>query len=228
MTSTRALAFAASALLFVAQPLFAQDLSQYRQFRLGGTLGSIAAAGGVAPAEAKLIHQRPAVIQELRWRPPSDLRLAERADPVREVVFTFYNDALFKIAVDYDRQRTEGLTDADLIDALSAAYGSPVLTGTDRRAPAVPFRPDADTVVARWADADSSLMLLRGSYPTSLRLVVASGRLDTLARTAATDALRQDEREAPQRELDRRGKEVDGRRVAAEKARTANKPAFKP
>ena len=189
---------------------------------------SVAAAGGVTPAQAKLVSQRPAVLQELRWRPASARSQAEQVDPVREVVFSFYNDELFKIVVDYDRQRTEGLTDGDLIDTFSAAYGPPVLTGRDPRAPVVPSEPDADTVVALWADADASLMLLRGTYPVSLRLVVASKRLDTLARAAAIAAVSQDEREAPQRELDQEKQRVDDRRMAAESARKVNKPAFRP
>jgi hypothetical protein len=66
MPNVRVLVFATSALLLAAQLLLAQDSSQYRQFRLGGTLESVATVGGLAPAEAKLIHQRPAVIQKLR------------------------------------------------------------------------------------------------------------------------------------------------------------------
>lgn len=227
MTYTRTLVFAASTLL-LAQPISAQNLSQYRDFRLGGTLESVAVAGGIPATQAKLIHQRPALIQELRWRPAYARSQTEQVDPVREVVFSFYNDELFKIVVDYDRQRTEGLTDIDLIEAISVSYGPPVLTGRDPRAPAVPMESDADLVVARWADADTSLMLLRGTYPISLRMVLASKRLDTLALAAATAAVSQDEQEAPQRELDQAKKRVDDRRISAETARKVNKPAFRP
>jgi len=38
-------------------------------------------------------------------------------------VFSFYNDQLSKLVVDYDHDRTAGLTDTDLIDALSIEYG---------------------------------------------------------------------------------------------------------
>jgi hypothetical protein len=34
------------------------------------------------------------------------------------MTFSFYNDQLFKIVIDYDRDRNEGLKDADMIDAL--------------------------------------------------------------------------------------------------------------
>lgn len=228
MTNVRTLVFAGSALLLAAQPLVAQDLSEYRHFRLHGTLASVAAVGGLAPADAKLVHERPALIQELRWRPASTVGAVELEDPVREVMFNFYNDELFLIVVDYDQRRTEGLTDTDLIDAISATYGPAVLTSRNPRAPVVVAEPDVDIVVARWADADSSLTLLRGTYPSSLRLIVASKRLEAQARTAATQALRIEERDAPRRELAQERQRVDDRRVAAEKARTLNKPAFKP
>jgi len=228
MTNTRTLVFFASTVLLVTQPLAAQNLSHYRDYQLGGTLGSVAAAGGVSPAGAKLIHQRPELIQELRWRPPYGRGADVQADPVREVVFSFYNDELFQIVVDYDRQRIEGLTDEDLIGAISATYGPPALRGRDPRASTIPSASDADSVIARWADADASLMLVRGTYPTSLQLVVASQRLGPLARTAAAAAVRQDDLEAPQRELDQQMKKVEDRRLSVEKARTVNKAAFKP
>jgi hypothetical protein len=52
--------------------------------------------------------------------------------------------------------------------------------------------------------------------------------LDALARTADAQALRLDDREAPQRELARQKKEADETRTSQQKARLANKAAFKP
>src|SRR5689334_14324677 len=113
------LAVTATVLILAANRLEAQDLSRYREFRLGSTLASVQKIADVAAGDVKSIQQRPARIQELRWRPSQ--RFNDRmlpTEPVREVVFTFYNDRLFKIVVDYDRQRTQGLTDADLIEAI--------------------------------------------------------------------------------------------------------------
>ena len=45
-------------------------------------------------------------------------------DPLRQIVFSFDDDQLFKVVMDYDAQRTEGMTGADLIEAVSAPYGS--------------------------------------------------------------------------------------------------------
>jgi hypothetical protein len=151
-------------------------------------------------------------------------------EPVREVIFTFYNDRLFKMVIDYDRQRTEGLTDADLIDAISTRYGVPVLQATSLRAnaPALSAPADGDTVVARWSDADTSLTLLRGSYPTSLRLILAIKAIESRAQNAAAEVARSDHNDAPPHELARVNTMAEDGRLAAEQARVVNKPLFKP
>ena len=65
MSATHTLALAAVGLLLVVCPLEAQNRSGYRDFQLGSDLRSVSAQANVAPAEAKTIHQRPAVMQEL-------------------------------------------------------------------------------------------------------------------------------------------------------------------
>jgi len=122
MTITRS--FVISILLAaLSMPLmYAQDLSSYRGFRLGMNLPAIAKQAGVKPSEAKLIYQRPAVVQELEWRPQSSYSPSAQRDPVEEVLFSFCNGDLYRIVVIYDQLRTEGLTDQDLIESISAAY----------------------------------------------------------------------------------------------------------
>jgi hypothetical protein len=231
MIRIHTLAATATALVLATVSLEAQSHSQYREFRLGSPLASVQKTSGVATADMKSLQRRPANIQELRWRPSE--RFNDRMMPTesaREVIFTFYNDQLFKIVVDYDSQRTDGLTDADLIDAFSATYGVPVLQASSLRtnAPAGSTPLDGDTVVAQWSDADTSLTLVRGTYPKSLRLVMAVKATESLAQHAAAEAARLDREEAPQRELERVNKLAEDGRVAAEKARAANKPLFKP
>ena len=46
-------------------------------------------------------------------------------DPVDKIMFSFYNDHLFRLVVDYDRDRTIGMTDADMTAAISTVYGLP-------------------------------------------------------------------------------------------------------
>ncbi len=52
----------------------APDLSRYREFQFGMNLLVVAKQADMEPSEARVIHQRPAVIQELEWRPPSPVR----------------------------------------------------------------------------------------------------------------------------------------------------------
>jgi hypothetical protein len=231
MIYVRSFAVATCVLLFGTATLHARDLSRYREFQLGSTLASVQKTSGTTAGDVRLIHQRPAVIQELRWRPPLGYsNTMEPTEAVREAIFTFYNDQLFQIVVDYDRQRTEGLTDADLIEAISGRYGVATLKASPLRTDASPsvMSTDGAIVVAQWSDAEVSLSLVRGTYPTTLRLVMVLKSVEALARTAVVDALRQDREEAPQREIDRMNKIAEDGRVTAEKARVVNKPRFTP
>jgi hypothetical protein len=82
--------------------------------------------------------------------------------------------------------------------------------------------------IAQWGDVDYLVGLYRSSFASEFRVVVTSPRLEALARTAAAEAIRLDEREAAQREVDRKQKEADDTRAAQEKARLANKATFTP
>ena len=230
MIRARALAISVFGVLLTAHPLHAQEISRYREVEMGSPLLSVAGLSGLTPADAKVIHQRPAIIQDLEWRLRSSVSGSTiQDDPVQDVVFSFYNDQLFRIVVNYDRDRTLGLTDTDLIEALSAVYGAPaVRTVAGPRASETSDNVDEDMVVARWENAESSVALLRSAYPTPVRLVLLSKRLAGLARTATAAAVRLDDREAPQREVERVQKEADAARAAQGKARSANKAAFKP
>jgi hypothetical protein len=120
------------------------------------------------------------------------------------------------------------MTDADMIDAISTEYGppsKPALKNT--RTVASQVEQESGAAVARWGAADYSVALYRSSY-AGFRLIVSSPRLEPLARTANAQALRLDEREAPQREIARQKKEEEDTRAAHEKARTANKASFRP
>jgi hypothetical protein len=71
-------------------------------------------------------------------------------------------------------------------------------------------------------------VVLYRSYSSNFRIIVASPRLEALARTAGIEAIRLDDREAPKREVARQKKETDDLRASQEKARLANKAAFRP
>jgi hypothetical protein len=59
---------------------WAGDLSTYRNFQLGTDLATVAKQAGEDPSQANVIHRRPALIQELEWRPQSGS--TSQADPV--------------------------------------------------------------------------------------------------------------------------------------------------
>ena len=228
--TARALASFVSAVVLLPALVHSQDLSRYREAEIGSTVQSVATLSGLAPTDAKVIHKRPAIMHDLEWRPPLSLGGGtDQQDPVRDVQFSFYNDQLFRIVVNYHRDRILGLTDTDLVEALSAVYGSPATSpvGKPRASETSDYIFD-DTVIARWENTDSSVALLRASHSTPVRLVVLSKRLAGLARTAAAEAARLDEQEEPKRVADRLKQEADANRTSGEKARSANKAAFKP
>src|SRR5579864_452340 len=105
-----------------------QDLSQYRNFQLGSDLSSVSTLSGVASSEAKMIHQRPAVLQDLEWRPSHWIpgSMAASTDPVEQLLFSFYGDQLFRAVADYGHERTKGTTGADMIEAISVVDGTPL------------------------------------------------------------------------------------------------------
>jgi hypothetical protein len=236
MITTRTLANGV-ALVLSTQLLQGQDRSRYRDFQLGSDLPSVAALAKVAASDARTIRQRPAVLQELEWHPRYFVSgsTAAQNDPVQQIVFSFYNDQLSKMVVDYDHDRTAGMTDADMIDAISTAYGPPLKPAVKKtRTVTSKIEEESGTPVARWGDPDCSVVLYRSSdlYRSSsdqrFRIIVTSPRLEALARTADAQAIRLDEREAPQREIARQKKEVEDTRVSQAKARIVNKAAFRP
>jgi hypothetical protein len=121
------------------------------------------------------------------------------------------------------------MTDADMIEAISVVYGPPLKPAvTTTRAVTSQGEEKSSTPVARWGDTDHSVVLYRTWYASGFRIIVTSPRLDALARTADAQAVRLNEREAPQREIARQKKEAEDTRASQEKARIANKAAFRP
>jgi len=230
MNRTRSLVIAVGfVVLGLVIPLAsAPDLSRYRVYVLDSTLDAVVSASGARSADAKTLHTRPATIQELEWRAPYVGSRATLVDPVREIVFSFYNDALYQIVVNYDRDRTEGLTNADIIESISATYGIPALLSPAIRAnPPREAFPDS-IVLARWQNDEAALTLVRGTYTTEFQLILTSTRLGAQARSAIKEAVRLDAIEAPRRQADLLKKEASDATAARDQKRTANKAAFRP
>jgi len=202
---------------------------RYREFALESSLASVVKISGARVADTKTPHARPAKIQELAWRTPYVRSGSELADPVRDVLFSFYDDQLYQVVVTYDRDRMDGLTNDDVIESISATYGVPLLRHSPGALGVRPADVRSDiTVVAQWEDAASMLTLTRGTYSPQYQLVLISKMLNARARAAIKEALRLDTEEAPRREMDQRKKEVTDARSASQKARVFNKAAFRP
>ena len=207
--------------------LCAGDFSNYRGFQFGMNLSVAAKQAGVKPSDARLVHQRPALIQELEWQPRTPFQaVSMKADPVQEGLLRFYNGELFQIVITYDRYKVEGMTAEDMVEAISLTYGAAA-------------RPTAEIayysnygevapVLARWEDSQYSYNLVRTGDRSSFAMVLHWKRLEALAQAAIAEAARLDAVEAPQRAIDLEKKQEAEGRLVLDKARSANMPNFRP
>jgi hypothetical protein len=209
----------------VSASALAGDLSKYRKFELGTDLSTVAKQAGANPSQAKVIHSRPALIQELEWA-PQPLGSFSQAESAREVVFSFYNGVLFRIVVDYDRNETEGLTADDFVAAISATYG-PAAKPTAPAKVALGSYGDQEEILAQWQDSQYRFDLIRSSYGPTFSLVGVIKRLEAPAQAATLEAKRLDEQEAPQRDAARIASESEAAKTKLEKARLVNKSKFR-
>jgi hypothetical protein len=224
MNSARVFLVAALVVLS-SQFASAQDLSRYRVYALDSSLESVLAASRMRPTDARTLYERPSKIQELEWRAPYTRSGNELADPVRGIIFSFCDDALYQVVVSYDPDRTAGLTNADIIGSLTEAYGTPLPPAARNRPLAAP--PDT-VVLAQWDSAASSLTLLRGVYLTEFQLILTSKTSSTRARGAIREAQRLETADAPRRELEQRKKEAADATAARARILASNKAAFRP
>ena len=214
----------------VSAPADARDFSRYRGFRLGMSLATVAAQTGLKAADARLVHQRPAVIQELTWHAQHAMLTATpQTDPVSELVFTFYNGELCRVMITYDRYKTEGMTDQDIIEAISTQYGAATRpAATIAIFGSAPILDSTERVIARWEDAQYSFNLFRSSDVVGYGLLGSSKTMDVQIRAAMLEAIRLDAQEAPQREADRQKTQDDERNKTQAQSRIVNKAAFRP
>ena len=122
--------------------------------------------------------------------------------------------------VTYDRDDTEGLTDDDMVQAVSARYGTATslypessffptnyLDGsTDKVIPfllTTDLYLSADRLIARWEDSQNAVSLLGSGNLNSFRLALSSKRLDAQAEAAIFEFEKIEKREAPQVDIGR-------------------------
>ena len=231
MTNCRFIGIAVAGFALCGTALAAQSFDSYREFELGSDVAAVSIVTGTAASDLKVIHQRPALIQELTWRPKYALRRPALPDmqSVEQIVFAFRENRLFRVTVDYDQAQTKGMVDADMVEAVSVIYGAPLLPSGTRTPTGVSVYGDPATLVAQWGSADDSVKLFRSSsYGTRFRMIVTAEPVSGLASRDAAQALVLDASEAPEREAARQTKIADDRRAADEKARSTNKVTFRP
>jgi hypothetical protein len=241
MKRMRNIVVALSLILLSAPMISGQDLSRYRTFSLGTSLAELSKQVGPYSHYTTLIHQRPAAIQELTFWTLNSSRPRVGVYPVSQILFSFYNGELYRIVVTYDRDDIEGLTDDDMVQAVSARYGTATslfpeinffptnyLDGATGKV--IPFfltsdpYLSADRVIARWEDSQNAVSLLRSGNLNSFKLALSSKRLDAQAEVAIFEFEEFEKREAPQVEIGRPKKEADELEVA----RQLNQKTFRP
>jgi hypothetical protein len=203
----------------------APEYGRYRGVSLGNSVAATVAALQATASEVATLHQRPTLVQQLTWRPNQFFTGSKRApEPLAEMVLTFHLGRLARITATYDRERTEGLTNADLHDAFTATYGTSMLVPTPAAVPA-PRQPE---IIGRWGDGKTLVLVWREAYSRRVTLTIASIAADRLLQDAIADSARLAASEAPAQDLVRRISEQQTKRSLDEKARHDNKAAFKP
>jgi hypothetical protein len=204
------------------------ELTRYREFELGASVATVTAVTQNA-ARVKIVHNRPALLQQLEWRPRymTGAPQADR-DSIGEVVFSFVDDQLFQMSIAYAQDRTSGLTDEDMVGSLTAVYGAPSSPSPRTRTTSSLIALDAPVVIAEWRHAETTVVLQRKEYSDSFFLVITSLPLDIVARKAQATAVAMDQRDAPVREAALLKKQADDQKAAAETTRSTNKKGFKP
>ncbi len=217
----------ASLVLFGVLPAAsAADLSKYRSFEFGASLNAVAKRAEVPPSQAKTIHQRPALIQTLEWR-PQPLGRSLKAEPVQRVLFSFCDDELYGIDVEYDQYQTKGLTIDDIVEAISANYGVADRSAEVTKTVQGPYGENED-VLARWQDSQYRYELVHLQFGPTYKLIGVSKKLQSAAEVASLESKRLDDQDAPSREAARLATEQKAAKDTLDKARLVNKPNFRP
>ena len=210
--------------LLTAPLLRAQDLSKYRHFSLGMSQTKVLERTGQKTADVKLIHGRPALVQEVTWWPPSLPGISYQSDTVEQILFSFYNGELYKMSVTYDQTATEGLTEQDMVKSISAKYGPATIVAVEIDSAKSDAYVVKQTPVASWEDAQYSFNLTRSAFTDHLGLIIYSKRVNAVAELAIAEAVKIEEQEGPNREAERQKKQTDD----LEAARQKNRKIFRP
>jgi hypothetical protein len=212
-------------LVLLATPVISgQDLSRYRKFVLGTSLAAISRQVGQDERQASLISQSPTLIQEITYWQVDTSDSLGRMEPISHITLDFYNGALYRIVVVYDEKAVEGLTEDDMVKAISVRYGLGVRLYPEIDFPSSDVYSSPAKVIARWDDSQYSVNFFHSTGPESFGLAVFSKRLNAQAEAAIVESANLAKEQAPQKEIDRQKKEVDDLDIARQK----NMKSFRP
>jgi hypothetical protein len=178
-------------MILLSAPLVrGQDLSKYRDFSLGMSLPELSSQVALRPLQTDLIQKHPAVIQELTCWPGGSSEYSRQTGSVWQIFFSFYHGELFRILVTYDQDATHGLTAEDMIQVISARYGTAGRPGGEISFPTNELYRTTEKVIARWEDSQYSINLVRARFLNSFALVMSSKRLDAQAEAAIAESVK--------------------------------------
>ncbi len=212
--------------LFLPALVSAADFSSYRGFAFGSDIATVAAQIEAKPSDAVLVHQRPALLQELKWQIRPVAADYARPDPVEDMVLSFMDGKLYRVAAIYGRYKVKGMTVEDIVNSLSSTFGV-----AQHPKAAIAFRTyarDTENVLARWDDANVSYDLINAGDPGLYALVVYSKKQEAASQAAMLEASRLDALDAPRKAREAETKRLQDERAALEETRAANKLNFRP
>jgi hypothetical protein len=199
--------------------------TQYRGVSIGDSPGVVVAALKMTPADVVVVTARPTLVEQVTWRPNQFFTgRTGPADDLWEMVLTFHRGRLARIVATYERDRTAGMTDADLHAAFTATYGTAMLVPT----PTTAVVAGEPLTIGRWGDANTVVVLWREDYPRRIHVSISSVAEDRTMQEAIASGKRLDAIEAPAREIVRRATDDFTLRQRTEKTRGDNKATFKP
>jgi len=213
MKIMRSVVVSLAMILLCAPVIHGQDLSKYRNFPFGTSLASVSKQLDRQPIEAEVIHQQPALIQELTWYPSQPYGSSRPAEPVEKILFSFCNGELYRMLVFYDSSAIKGLADEDMIRVVSAKYGAATRPVAEVNFPTNPSYRATEKVIARWEDSRYSVNLFRSSSSHIFAIVMFDKRLDAQAGVSIAESVQLEQQEAPLKEASRVKKENDALEV---------------
>jgi hypothetical protein len=212
-------------LLFLSVPaLSAQNFSKYRNFSLGSSLAVVSKEADVTPNQINLVHQAPVVMQDVTYWPGESSTAPMEAEAVQQMDLSFCNGGLYSINVLYKSSATEGPSDEDMIQAVSATHGVATRSAPDKNTPEPPNFTSPDMQLATWQDSQDSVTLSRSPLSKSFQLVALSKQLQAQADAATAQDIAQELQDAPKRATDRAKQEAQDQQTV----RDTNLKAFRP